>query len=169
MKDTTFTSSCVAIRVPTSAPPVTRLTTPGGIPTSSSTFTKLTADNGVKVAGLRTTVLPHTSAGAIFHDGIAIGKFHGVIIEQTPSGWRTDIANLSRSSEGTVCPYCRRPSPAMNCVMSIASCTSPRVSSSTFPISRVMSRAKASFCSTMRAAAARSSSARLGAGTSRHD
>ena len=27
----------------------------------------------------------------------------------TPSGWRTDIANLSRSSDGTVWPYCRRP------------------------------------------------------------
>ena len=65
-------------------------------------MTKFTADNGVNVAGLKTTVLPQTSAGAIFHDGIAIGKFQGVMIEQTPSGWRTDIANLSRSSDGTV-------------------------------------------------------------------
>src|SRR4030095_1127261 len=96
--------------VPTSAPPVTRFTTPGGMPASSRILTKLIADSGVSVAGLNTTVLPHTSAGAIFHDGIAIGKFHGVMIEQTPSGWRTDIANLSRSSDGTVCPYCRRPS-----------------------------------------------------------
>ena len=74
-------------------------------------MTKLTADSGVSDAGLRTTVLPQTSAGMIFHDGIAIGKFHGVIRPQTPSGWRTDIANLSRSSDGTVCPDRRRPSP----------------------------------------------------------
>ena len=67
------------------------------------------AESGVSEAGLNTTVLPQTSAGTIFHDGIAIGKFHGVMIEQTPSGWRTDIANLSRSSEGTVWPY--RPAP----------------------------------------------------------
>ena len=85
----------------------------------------------------------------IFHDGIAIGKFHGVMIAETPTGWRTDIANLSRSSEGTVWPYWRRPSPAMKKVMSIASCTSPRVSSRTLPISRVMSRASASLRSAM--------------------
>jgi hypothetical protein len=56
------------------------------MPASSSTFTKFTADSGVSVAGLSTTVFPQTRAGAIFHDGIAIGKFHGVIIEHTPSG-----------------------------------------------------------------------------------
>ena len=77
----------------------------------------------------------------IFHDGIAIGKVPGVIIPQTPIGWRIDIANLSRSSDGAVWPYRRRPSPAMKNVMSIASWTSPRVSSRTLPISRVMSRA----------------------------
>ena len=114
----------------------------------------------MSVAGLNTTVLPQTSAGMIFHDGIAIGKFHGVMIAQTPSGWRTDIANLSRSSEGTVWPYRRRPSPAMKNVMSIASCTSPRVSSSTFPISRVMSRASVSLRSAMSCAARKRISAR---------
>src|SRR5918994_1051844 len=104
VNDTTETSLCVDSNVPTSAPPVTRLTTPGGTPASSSTLTKFTADSGVSVAGLNTTVLPHTSAGTIFHDGMAIGKFHGVMTEHTPIGWRTDIANLSRSSDGTVWP-----------------------------------------------------------------
>src|SRR3982751_6090327 len=100
--------------VPTSGPsPVTMFTTPFGIPASVSTLTKFTADNGVWEAGLNTTVLPQTSAGMIFHEGIAIGKFHGVMMEHTPSGWRTDIANLLRSSDGTVCPNIRRPSPAM--------------------------------------------------------
>src|SRR6187399_2449272 len=102
VKDTTLTASCVTSLVPTSGPPVTRLTTPGGTPASTSTFTKLTAESGVNVAGLRTTVLPHTSAGGIFQDGMAIGKFHGVITAHTPSGCRTDMANLSCSSDGTV-------------------------------------------------------------------
>ena len=60
-----------------------------------------------------TTVFPQTSAGMIFHDGMAMGKFHGVIIAQTPSGCRTDMANLLRNSDGVVCPNSRRPSPAM--------------------------------------------------------
>ena len=67
----------------------------------------------MSVAGLKTTVLPQTSAGAIFQDGIAIGKFHGVITPTTPIGWRTLMLNLSRSSEGVVWPKRRRPSPAM--------------------------------------------------------
>ncbi len=122
VNDTTRTSSLASMASPTSLPPpVTRLTTPGGTPASSRILTKFTADNGVSVAGLKTTVFPQTSAGMIFHDGIAIGKFHGVMTAATPSGWRTDIANLSRSSDGTVWPYCRRPSPAMKYVMSIAS------------------------------------------------
>src|SRR5262245_30961103 len=104
VNDTTLTASCVDRIVPTSAPPVTRFTTPAGIPTCSRTLTKFTADNGVSDDGLNTTVLPHTSAGMIFHEGIAIGKFHDVMTAQTPNGWRTDIANLSRSSDGTVWP-----------------------------------------------------------------
>src|SRR4051812_10494635 len=102
VNDTTRTSSWVERRVPTSGPPVTRLTTPAGTPASCSAATKFTAESGVSVAGFRTTVLPQTSAGIAFHEGIAIGKFHGVISEQTPSGCRIDIANLSRSSDGTV-------------------------------------------------------------------
>ncbi len=168
VKDTTRMSSLTSKAFPTSSPPpVTRLTTPRGTPASSRILTKLSADSGVSVAGLKTTVLPQTSAGMIFHDGIAIGKFHGVMTAQTPSGCRIDMANLSRSSDGTVCPYWRRPSPAMKNVMSTASCTSPRVSSRILPISRVMSRASASLRSASICAARNSSSARRGAGTSR--
>ena len=50
---------------------------PSGIPASSSTSTNRTAMRGVNEAGLKTTVLPAISAGVIFHDGIAIGKFQG--------------------------------------------------------------------------------------------
>jgi aldehyde dehydrogenase (NAD+) len=43
-------------------------------------------NNGVEEAGLCTTVFPNTNAGAIFHIGIANGKFQGVIMPTTPSG-----------------------------------------------------------------------------------
>ncbi len=43
---------------------------------------------GVGVAGFSTTVLPKASAGAAFHAGIAIGKFHGVIRPNTPTASR---------------------------------------------------------------------------------
>ena len=100
--------------VPTFEPlPVTMFTTPFGSPASSSTFSRLTTDRGVSVAGLMTTVFPRMSAGIIFQEGIAMGKFHGVMRPATPTGWRTDIWNLSGISEGVVCPNCRRPSPAM--------------------------------------------------------
>ena len=56
-----------------------------------------------------TTVLPAMIAGKIFHDGIAIGKFHGVMQPTTPKGWRMVIAHLSRNSLGTVSPKARRP------------------------------------------------------------
>ena len=74
---------------------------------------KRSARSGVSSAGFSTTVLPQTSAGASFQAGIAIGKFHGVIAPTTPIGIRTDIWNLSRSSDGVVWPKRRRPSPAM--------------------------------------------------------
>ena len=60
--------------------------TPGGTPASMKHSTTSAAVAGVIVAGLKTTVLPDTSAGAIFHTGMAAGKFHGVISDTTPSG-----------------------------------------------------------------------------------
>src|SRR5262245_5793162 len=86
VNDTTLTASCVDSVVPTSAPPVIRFTTPAGMPASSRTFTKFTAESGVSEEGLKTTVLPHTSAGIVFQEGIAMGKFHGVMTAQTPIG-----------------------------------------------------------------------------------
>ena len=38
---------------------------------------------------MNTTVLPATSAGAIFQAGMQTGKFQGVMQATTPSGWRT--------------------------------------------------------------------------------
>jgi hypothetical protein len=43
-------------------------------------------------------------AGIIFQEGIAIGKFQGVISEQIPIGCLTHIAILLGSSDGVVYP-----------------------------------------------------------------
>ena len=42
--------------------------------------------SGVSDAGLKTTVSPDTSAGAIFQMGIATGKFQGVMTATGPTG-----------------------------------------------------------------------------------
>src|SRR5260370_33645228 len=101
------------MREPTTEPrPITRLTTPGGTPASSHALTRLYVESGVSSAGLMTTVLPQTSAGINFQEGIAIGKFQGVIKPHRPTGCRTHIANLFGISAGVVHPGKRRPSPA---------------------------------------------------------
>ena len=50
-------------------------------------------------------MLPVTSAGALFHAGIAKGKFHGVIRATTPSGCRRVKVNVCLDSEGSVLPW----------------------------------------------------------------
>ena len=42
--------------------------------------------SGVLLAGFHTTVFPEARAGAIFHAGMRIGKFYGVMTPTTPSG-----------------------------------------------------------------------------------
>src|SRR5215475_2228392 len=114
VKDTARTPGCETSGAPASGPyPVTILTTPLGRPASMSVWTRLNVESGVSSAGLMTHVLPQTSAGKSFHEGIAMGKFHGAIMPQTPTGMRTDMANLDFSSDGVVWPKRRRPSPAM--------------------------------------------------------
>jgi hypothetical protein len=65
-------------------------------------WTRLKVDSGVSSAGLMTQVSPQTRAGKSFQEGIAMGKFQGAIMAQTPTGMRTDMANLFWSSEGVV-------------------------------------------------------------------
>src|SRR6202011_5047334 len=91
----TGTSLCFASGAPVPGPsPFTRFRTPGGKPASANTSTRWYEESGVSSAGLSTTVFPQTNAGIAFHDGIAIGKFHGVISPQTPIDCRTLMANL---------------------------------------------------------------------------
>src|SRR5215469_13878539 len=114
VKEIARTSGCSSSGKPASGPnPLTMLITPLGTPASASVRTRLKVERGVSCAGLITQVLPQTSAGSSFHEGIAMGKFQGVIIPQTPTGVRTAMANLLGSSEGVVGPNMRRPSPAM--------------------------------------------------------
>src|SRR5205823_13454491 len=105
VSETARTSGCSSSGPPTSDPkPDTTLITPRGTPASLRVRARLKVESGVSCAGLITQVLPQTIAGNSFHDGIAMGKFHGVIIPQTPRGWRTAMANLLGSSEGVVGP-----------------------------------------------------------------
>ena len=78
-------SGCSVSGVPTSEPkPVTILMTPLGTPASVRACTRLKVESGVSCAGLMTQVLPQTIAGSSFHEEMAMGKFHGVIMPQTP-------------------------------------------------------------------------------------
>src|SRR5438270_9816078 len=114
VNDSARTSGCSTTGAPASGPnPVTMFTTPLGRPASINAVTKLMVESGVSSAGLITQVLPQTNAGSSFHEGMAMGKFHGVIMPHTPIGILTAIANLLGSSEGTVAPNRRRPSPAI--------------------------------------------------------
>src|ERR1041384_409564 len=92
-------------------PPYTRVITPFGIPASSKSSRSHSAQPGVLLAALKTTVLPATSAGAVFHTGMQNGKFHGVIQLTTPSGWRIEYTNVFGISLGDVRPSTRNDIP----------------------------------------------------------
>ena len=56
------------------------------MPASTRHSTKASAHCGASSDGFSTTPLPASRAGKIFHDGMATGKFQGVIIPTTPTG-----------------------------------------------------------------------------------
>ena len=66
------------------------------------------------------------------------------MIAATPTGTRKVKSCLSGISDGTVCPYRRRPSPRKKSQVSTISWTSPSASGYGLPISWVTSRASAS-------------------------
>ena len=66
--------------------PVMMFTTPSGRSACSQISAKSSAVSGVVSAGFSTTVFPAARAGAIFHESISSGKFHGMICAHTPSG-----------------------------------------------------------------------------------
>ncbi len=72
---------------PASEPrPVITLKTPLGRPPSDSSSANRSVVSGVVAAGLATTVLPATSAGASLLHSSVVGKFHGTIAPTTPRG-----------------------------------------------------------------------------------
>ncbi len=56
-------------------------------------------------------MLPHASAGAIFHTASISGKFHGVIAPTTPTGSRSVYVNAP-SCTGIVSPVTLPAQPA---------------------------------------------------------
>ncbi len=59
--------------------------------------------SGVCDAGFTTAVFPHASAGAIFHEAITAGKFHGVMSAHTPTGSRS-VRSIPGGTIGIVSP-----------------------------------------------------------------
>ena len=86
VKATLSMPGCSTSAWPVAPAPVTMLTTPGGRSACWHTSAKSNAVRGVVSAGLRTTVLPHASAGAIFQASMSSGKFHGITCPTTPTG-----------------------------------------------------------------------------------
>ncbi|MBB3996714.1 hypothetical protein GGR04_000535 [Aureimonas pseudogalii] len=64
----------------------------------------------MKSDGLMTTVQPAASAGATLRVIIAVGKFHGVMMAQTPTGSFRTRMRRSAVGEGMVAPPMRRAS-----------------------------------------------------------
>ena len=105
------TSGCSISRCPTTEPlPVTMFRTPSGMPASRASSASRNTDSGVSSAGLRTTVLPHASAGPSFQEAMLSGKFQGVIRPTTPSGSRKVMS--TPPATGIVSPWCLSTAPA---------------------------------------------------------
>src|SRR5262245_48668653 len=83
---TMSTAGSVVRSSPTSGPPVTTLSTPGGRSAASAAAARTRAENGVNGDGLRTTVLPAANAGPTFQMLRKNGKLNGVTAATTPTG-----------------------------------------------------------------------------------
>ena len=91
------TSGCSMMAFAGSASPWTMLTIPGNAASRQSS-PMMWAVASVSGAGLRTTAFPAAMAGAIFHNGMQTGKFHGVISPTTPNGRQLVMAQVLRIS-----------------------------------------------------------------------
>ncbi len=121
---------------------VTTLSTPSGRPASISNSANASDDSGVRLAGLRTMVQPAATAGAILRVPIAIGKFHGVISRQGPTGWRVTMTRPFPVGLTLKRPSMRTASSEYQRRKSAAYVTSAADSAIGLPISSVMTRAR---------------------------
>ena len=86
------------------------LRTPSGRPASVRMRTRAAAFREALPAGFNTMVLPQIRAGAIFHAGMASGKFHGVMRPMTPSGSLIEAWVTPGRADGGLMPSRRQPS-----------------------------------------------------------
>ena len=98
VKDTLFTPGWLTRYSPTSRPAGTTLSTPLGKPASARISAKTLASSGVSGAGLNTTELPESSAGANLAAARKKGTFHGVMAATTPIGSLVTITGPSMPS-----------------------------------------------------------------------
>src|ERR671912_1105979 len=111
VKESPLTRGSVTRASPTAPPgPVTMFRTPSGRPASASIRTSAAAFREALLAGFITRVLPQIRAGAIFHEGIASGKFHGVMRATTPKGSLMELWLTPGRAEGGAMPGIRQPS-----------------------------------------------------------
>ena len=152
----------------TSAPPFTRLTTPGGSPSSSISPNTRRCVSGTCSDGFRMNVFPHAMAKGRNHMGTMAGKLKGTMAAHTPTGWRivsqsTFVATPSRTRPCMVVGMAVAAS-----TISIMRATSALASGSVLPISRVTDRASSSCSETRACRKPNSQRARSITGRSRH-
>ena len=75
-----------------------------GVIARSSRCAVATEISGVSSTGFQTTVSPHTSAIAVFHDHTAAGKLNAEITPTTPSGCQVSASRWPGRSEAIVFP-----------------------------------------------------------------
>ena len=93
---------------------MTRLNAPAGRPARLMISDNAQAQPGVDLRGLEHDGVSVGRAGAIFQDGIAIGKFQGVMSATTPIGSRVTSTVTPGRTEGINSPAVRSASPAKN-------------------------------------------------------
>src|SRR4051794_12074353 len=146
----------------------TTFSTPPGTPPAWNSLASASPSAAEYSAGLKTTALPHRIAGTRYQAGTATGKLPAVMIAATPTGTRKVNSCLSGISDGTVCPYSRRPSPRKKSHVSTISWTSPSASGYGLPISRVTSEASDSLLASTSRPTCAITRPRAGAGTAAH-
>ncbi len=88
-------------------------------------------------------MFPHASAGAIFHEAITAGKFHGVISTQTPTGSRS-VTSIPGGTIGIVSPKILLAAPPQYSNTLATRSISPRAALIGLPPFRASSRARSS-------------------------
>src|SRR4051812_18203130 len=146
----------------------TRFRTPAGTPPARNSLASASPSAAAYSAGFQTTAFPHRIAGTRYQAGTATGKLPAVMIAATPTGMRNVNSCLSGISDGTVCPYSRRPSPRKKSHVSTISWTSPSDSAYGLPTSCVTRRESASLLASTSRPTCAITRPRAGAGTFAH-